>query len=83
MRSVRVSRDAAKVVARADATLRKRLRDRIAELAKAPTERAEPLKGTPDLWRTRVGGWRIVYRFDADTLFVDVIATRGQVYRDL
>jgi len=84
MREIRVAKAAAKVRARVDEKTRKRLRDRIEELAKAPTERAAPLQAIPGgLWRARVGPWRIVYRFDEQTLWVDAIGVRGQIYREL
>jgi mRNA-degrading endonuclease RelE of RelBE toxin-antitoxin system len=83
MRKIRVSRRATKLLERLDTSMRKRLGNRIKELAIAPTKRAQPLQAARGRWKTQVGGWRIVYRFDAETLWVDIIATRGQVYRDL
>ena len=41
------------------------------------------LVGTGDLWRVRVGDWRIVYRIEVDRLVVLVVAVakRDELYR--
>ena len=41
------------------------------------------LQGASDLWRIRVGDYRVVYRIDDQTRFVDVsiIRHRKDVYR--
>lgn len=41
------------------------------------------LEGASDLWRVRVGQWRIVYRISDRDRLVDVIAVRhrGDAYR--
>lgn len=41
------------------------------------------LEGATDLWRIRVGQWRIVYRISDREHLVDIIAVRhrGDVYR--
>jgi len=43
------------------------------------------LAGYPDLYRVRVGDWRIVYALEAERLLVLVvrIAPRGKAYRNL
>jgi len=43
------------------------------------------LSGSDDLWRVRIGDWRVVYRVDDKEQAVDVriIAHRREVYRDL
>lgn len=43
---------------------------------------AAPLKGY-DFWRTDVGEYRIVYRFDDDTVYIILIAKRNddEVYK--
>jgi mRNA interferase RelE/StbE len=43
------------------------------------------LKGNSDLWRIRVGGYRVVYAIEDDRLVVLVVAVagRGAVYRDI
>ncbi len=46
---------------------------------------AKPLAGLQDLWRIRVGAYRIVYAIEDDVLVVLVvkIGHRREVYRDL
>lgn len=41
------------------------------------------LAGHRDLWRIRVGDWRVIYRIEDQWLVVIVVGTggRGQVYR--
>jgi mRNA interferase RelE/StbE len=43
------------------------------------------LTGHDDLWRLRVGDYRVVYTIEDGRLVITVVhvATRGQVYRDL
>lgn len=43
------------------------------------------LTGYDDLWRVRVGDWRIIYAIHDDQLVIVVveIGSRGSVYRDL
>ncbi len=62
-----------------------RLRKVLRALATEPRPHgAEPLKGH-DLYRLRLGDWRIIYAIrDAELLVLIVrIAARGQAYRDL
>ena len=61
-----------------------RLRPRIDALADAPRPAgAKKLKGAGELWRIRVGDYRIVYEVRDRTLLVLVVrvAHRRQVYR--
>lgn len=46
---------------------------------------AKHLKGNSDLWRIRIGGYRVVYAIEDDRLVVLVVAVagRGAVYRDI
>lgn len=61
-----------------------RLRPHIDALANDPRpEGAKKLKGSEDLWRIRVGAYRIVYEIRDRTLIVLVVrvAHRREVYR--
>lgn len=83
--AVRLSRQADKRLMRSPRDLAERLRRVLRALEAEPRPHgAEPLKGH-DLYRLRVGDWRIVYAIeDAELLVLVVrIAARGQVYRDL
>ena len=43
------------------------------------------LAGAPDLWRIRIGNYRVVYGIEDDRLIVSIVrvASRGKVYRDI
>lgn len=46
-------------------------------LAKTPRPAGvKKLRGTPDLWRIRVGDYRVIYRIDKKQRLVDVIHIR-------
>jgi mRNA interferase RelE/StbE len=68
-----------------DDKLKKRMLDRIAELAEAPYDPKLSIKLTNQggLRRSRVAGWRIIFLVDdkAKTLSVVTIERRGQVYK--
>src|SRR5271169_2520403 len=72
---------------RLDEKTRKRMLDRIAELADAPYDPRLSIKLTSQggLRRSRVAGWRIIFLVDdqAKTLSVVTIERRGQVYKRL
>ena len=62
------------------------IRSAIEALAEDPFPRgAKKLRGHPNLWRIRIGGWRVVYTVEGDRLLVLVlmIAGRGDVYERL
>ena len=63
---------------------RKIISQKIVELANSPDRLAANIirmQGRPD-FRLRVQDWRIVFRIDADTLFIDEIEPRGSIYED-
>ena len=62
----------------------KRIIKRIEELAENPRPRgAKKLEGMDDLWRIRVGQYRVLYTIEDDVLMVLVVrvADRKDVYR--
>ena len=80
-----VLREPEKLLARLPRDVRQRLGKAIDRLAADPhPPGSERLTGF-DLYRLRVGDWRIIYRLEADKLLVLVleVATRGDVYRYL
>ena len=50
-----------------------------------PEGNIKPLQGYDDLYRLRIGSYRIIYRIDGNKLVVIVlkIGNRGDVYKDL
>ncbi len=67
-----------------DVKLKKRIADRIDDLAKDPRGAGCKAIGN-GLTRVRVGDWRIVYRVVDETVVVCIlrVAERDEVYRDL
>jgi mRNA interferase RelE/StbE len=66
-----------------DRSAKAAIRHAIEALAEEPFPRgAKKLRGHPDLWRIRIGGWRVVYTVEGERLVVLVlmIAGRGDVY---
>ena len=83
---VSIDRDAQRVLKRCPADLVRRLRAAILALADNPRPiGCKKLTGQYDLWRIRVGDWRIVYQIQDDVLIVVVVevASRGNAYRKL
>ena len=83
---VLVQRQAEKSLRRLDKPLRQRIRQAINQLAVTPRPQGcKKLAGYDNLYRVRVGDWRISYAIEDDKLIVLVvgIAPRGQVYRHL
>ncbi len=81
-----IHRKAEKVLKRLDGDTLERLRCSIRELAIDPRPvGVKKLTGYDNLYRLRVGDWRILYAIEDDLLIVLVleISTRGGAYRDL
>lgn len=78
--------DAEKALAKLPRGLRERIARAIDELAENPRPpRSLKLTGYEDMYRRRVGDWRIIYAVYDDELLVLVIevAARGSAYKDL
>jgi putative uncharacterized protein relE len=68
-----------KTIGSMDRTLKQRIKKAIEALPKGDVK---PLKGSSELYRLRVGDWRIVFSYpDKDTILVERIAPRGKVYK--
>ena len=81
-----IDRDVRRVLKRCPADLVRRLRAAILALAVNPRPiGCKKLTGPYDLWRVRVGDWRIIYQIQDDVLIVVVveIGPRGDVYRSV
>lgn len=78
---IRFSRTAARALLRSDK--RDLIREKIGQLADEPlalSANVKKLQGRPE-YRLRVQDWRIIFRIDADILWIDDIAPRGSTYR--
>jgi len=83
---VQLSTDADKTFRRLPLDLRRRILAKLHELESDPRPRGcRKLVGYEDLYRLRVGSWRIIYSiFDEEVLVVVIeISARGDAYRNL
>ncbi len=81
-----LERDAEKMLGKLPRDLRDRIARELDGLAQDPRPTGcKRLRGYKDLWRLRVGDWRITYAIFDDKLIVLVIeiAARGGAYKDL
>ena len=83
MKRVEYSRDAIRTLARIDCATSKRIRAKVALLAREPAALAnvvKRLKGGGGLMRLRVGDWRVIYTERLVVLLVVKVAPRGSAY---
>ena len=69
-----------------DREVRQRMASAIESLAENPRpQQAQRLRGAGEVWRIRVGDWRICYTVEADELIVLIliVGQRGDVYERL
>ena len=84
---VEYSKTAAKALQRMDKAMRLRIRDAIDGLTQTPPRGdIKPMEGKPSgRYRLRVGGYRVVYRYDNDgvmtVLFILDVGPRGDIYK--
>lgn len=84
--TVEFERPARKDLDRLDQQVRARIVRKIAALADDPRPPGVVrLSGRHDMWRIRIGDYRVVYEIRDERLTVTIIrvARRGSVYRDL
>jgi mRNA interferase RelE/StbE len=81
---IQIDRDAEKTLRRQGRTTKERLVKAILVLADNPhPPNSRKLEGYDDLFRLRVGDWRIIYQIIDDQLLILVleIGSRGEIYR--
>lgn len=80
-----VSHEAEKTLDRLDRVAEQRIRTRIIHLSEDPFDSrlSAPLTERDGVRKSRVGGWRILFRANREEqiLFVLAVDTRGQVYK--
>lgn len=83
MYAVELLPSAAKTLSKLELEVRRRIARRIDRLAKDPRQEAIKLRGAEDVWRARVGDYRILYLVEDERLLVLVIRIghRRDVYR--
>jgi len=58
------------------------IKDALHDLSKEPPEGdIRPLSGKGGYFRLRVGKYRVLFRYESDTIFVTNIDPRGQAYK--
>lgn len=82
MYAVELLPSAAKEFSKLERAVQVRVARRIDRLAEGPRRDARKLRGADDVWRVRVGDYRILYRVGDDRLVVLVIriAHRREAY---
>lgn len=78
--------NAEKELAKLDKPVRARIVRRVEALANDPRPSGVlKLTGPDNLWRIRIGDYRVIYTIQDDRLIVSVVrvANRGAVYRDI
>lgn len=77
---IKYSRQAAKTISRLSSPIKQRIK---AAIEKLPDGDIKQIKGySITTYRLRVGGWRVLYSFDdSETIFIEKIAPRGEVYK--
>jgi mRNA interferase RelE/StbE len=74
---------AARELSKLEPAVRRRLARRIDRLSQDPRADAVKLRGAEDVWRARIGDYRILYQVQDDRLLILVIRIghRRDVYR--
>lgn len=84
--TVKYDPKALKELKKFDNAIARRILRAVADLTNDPRPHgARPLKGHADLWRLRVGSYRVIYTIRDDELVVLAlrVAHRSTIYRDL
>jgi mRNA interferase RelE/StbE len=83
MRRIAFSKDALRTLRRMPANVSALVRSKIEQYATDPASLAnnvKVLKGEPDVFRLRVGDWRVLFNEDGDVIAIIKIAPRGAAY---
>ena len=73
------AKQAIKVIARLDSPTKQRIRRGISGIPLGDIKR---LQGHTELYRLRVGDWRILFSYpDAETVLIERVSPRGEAYK--
>lgn len=76
---IEYSKRAVKAINSMDSQTKQRMKTAIEGI---PAGDIKPLKGSKGTYRLRVGGWRIIFSYpEKDTILIDKIEPRGEVYK--
>ena len=77
--NIQYARKAVKTINSMDRPTKARIKSAIDGI---PAGDIKPLQGAAGSYRLRAGDWRIIFSYpDADTVLIEKIAPRGQVYK--
>ncbi len=61
-----------------------RVKDRVKEgIEKIPFGDIKKLQGYSNLYRLRIGDYRVIYQIENDTIIIDAVLPRGEAYKGL
>ena len=61
-----------------------RVKDRVKEgIEKIPFGDIKKLQGYSNLYRLRIGDYRVIYQTENDTIIIDAVLPRGEAYKGL
>jgi mRNA interferase RelE/StbE len=72
------AKQAKKAVERLDVAMKHRIRNAISQLPNGDVKR---LQGYTELYRLRVGKWRVLFSMTAEEIYVENILSRGDAYK--
>lgn len=75
---IRYSKQAQKSIKRLDSPTKQRIRQGIDDL---PDGDIKSLKGYTDLYRLRVGDWRVLFNMTSEEIFIEDVLPRGDAYK--
>ena len=76
---IEYSNQAIKTISRMDTTTKNRINKGILGI---PDGDIKTFKGSPGSYRLRIGNWRIIFSYpDKDTILIEKIAPRGEIYK--
>ena len=75
------SKQSVKAISRMDKNLKLRIKNAVELIPKGDIKK---LQGHGKLYRLRIGDWRIVFSYpDNETVFIEKICPRGEVYKEV
>ena len=77
---IKYSKQAVKYIASLDKEFQRRIRNGIKIVPQGDVVR---LKGNENGYRLRIGKFRVIFRIENDIMYIDKIASRGQVYKNM
>jgi len=76
-----LSQQAASYLKRLDANIKQRINDALVEALNDPIGASDHLVNRGAERKIRIGGLRILFRIEAQEIFVDAILPRGDIYK--